>query len=865
MNMRIGRKIQVGVLLFTFIVILSTSWVYYPFLSQETPRLSHQQITTRLFTRLAAMVIVLGIFMVALSFVIRAKITRPLQQILTSLNRLARGDIPDKILDTHPGEFTALTKSINMLIDSLQDSARIIEAFASGNLMVEIRERSEHDRVMNALDAMRHSVNEVIHETDGLVQAVQDGRLDIRIHGETLTGCWRELLVNVNTIPDTLGPPIRMTAALLERIAKGESPDQIIEEYKGVFQDIKKNLNLVIEKTHDITRLAEAMAAGDLTVDVTERSIQDILMRALKTMITQLNEVVVSVKSPADTVASTSREIRSSSKHMSEGVSRQAAAAEEVSASMEQMTANIRQNADNARQTEKVALQSTKYAEESGKVVTETVVAMQQIAQKIKIIEEIANQTRMLSLNATIEAARAQEHGKAFSVVAAEVRKLSDVTKRATEEINELATSSLEVSKRAGEMLETLVPSIQKTTQFVQEISAASNEQIMGAEQINQAVQQLDYVIQQNTLTSGQMASAAEDLAGQAEQLQSTMKFFRVAETVSVATEKTLTIGAIVPTLSAQFWNRYYDFMRNGAEKLGCRLIALNADNHPETMTGYLEDLVSREVDGIIFVPYWSSGRKGLTVAAQADIPVILTDCYPDNVHPQEEFDNYVAFVGPNDIEAGYQMGLALCAATAAAEDGKKYINVVNGTSGTSVAFDRRAGLEKALREHPEIVVVGEADGDFVRDTSQRVMETLYQAHPEVKGVWCANGSTAAGVLAGIKNVGKQPGQDVIVVAMDLNPENVNAIKAGELLFDIGGHWLQGGFALVMLYDYLKGIRIPKEKSTVKLDLLPLTKKLVHQFERDFPNGVPEYDFMRHSRVHNPSTPPSVFTLKYKR
>jgi methyl-accepting chemotaxis protein len=155
---------------------------------------------------------------------------------------------------------------------------------------------------------------------------------------------------------------------------------------------------------------------------------------------------------------------------------------------------------------------------------------MQQITQKIAIIGDIATQTRMLSLNATIEAARAQEHGKAFSVVASEVRHLSNTTKKAAEEINQLATSSLEVSAQAGELLTTLVPGIQKTTELIQEISAASSEQSTGAEQINQAIQQADQITQQNTTIAEETATAAEKLANQAQQLQYTIDFFTIAE-----------------------------------------------------------------------------------------------------------------------------------------------------------------------------------------------------------------------------------------------------------------------------------------------------------------------------------------------
>jgi ABC-type sugar transport system substrate-binding protein len=324
-----------------------------------------------------------------------------------------------------------------------------------------------------------------------------------------------------------------------------------------------------------------------------------------------------------------------------------------------------------------------------------------------------------------------------------------------------------------------------------------------------------------------------------------------------------LVIGSVVPTLSAQFWNRYVEFMETGAEELGVELITLNADNSPDTMAQHLEDLVSRGVDGIMFVPYWSSGRKGLTEAARADIPVILTDSYIDDVMPQTTFDNYLAFVGPSDEEAGYQMGKMLFEATEAADDGNKYIGVINGTPGTSVAIDRRAGLERALGEHPEVVVVDEVNGNFVRDESQAAMEDLYQAHPELKGVWAANGGTATGAMTALKNAGVTPGEDVMVVAMDLNPENVTAIENGELLFDIGGHWLQGGFALVMMYDYLNGVDVPADIANVKLDLLPLTDSLMPYFKEQFPGGVPDYDFATRSKALNPDAGDYFFELSY--
>ena len=322
-------------------------------------------------------------------------------------------------------------------------------------------------------------------------------------------------------------------------------------------------------------------------------------------------------------------------------------------------------------------------------------------------------------------------------------------------------------------------------------------------------------------------------------------------------------IGVIVPTLDAQFWNSYVEFMQKGADELGVDLVVLNADNKPDQMIKGLEDLVAQGVDGIIFTPYWATAVPGLTMARDANIPVIMTDSYAEFPPQDALFPNYLAFVGPSDRDAGRQMAEALFAAITPAADGKKYIAVVNGTAGTSVAIDRRAGLQDALDANPDVVVVGEVDGNFVRDTSQTVFESLWQGNPNIQGVWAANGGTATGVMAAITSAGKTPGTDIPVVAMDLNPENVDAVEKGELLFDIGGHWLQGGFALVLMYDHLNGHPIPADVANVKLDLLPLTQDRVAQFRSDFPGGVPVYDFKARSKTYNPDAETAVFEMRY--
>jgi methyl-accepting chemotaxis protein len=193
------------------------------------------------------------------------------------------------------------------------------------------------------------------------------------------------------------------------------------------------------------------------------------------------------------------------------------------------MAASIAQNTDNAKVTDAKATKAAKEAVEGGEAVSQTVTAMKQIATKIGIVDDIAYQTNLLALNAAIEAARAGEHGKGFAVVAAEVRKLAERSQKAAQEIGQLAGSSVSVAEKAGKLLEDMVPAIRETSDLVQEITAASQEQTTGVAQINTAMGQLNKATQQNASASEELAATAEEMSGQAEQLQQLMAFFKVA------------------------------------------------------------------------------------------------------------------------------------------------------------------------------------------------------------------------------------------------------------------------------------------------------------------------------------------------
>ena len=314
---------------------------------------------------------------------------------------------------------------------------------------------------------------------------------------------------------------------LAKAVSIGDLNQKVQVTTNDEIKDLVDNVNTMTANLRDTADISTKISEGDLTVQPKPLSEKDTLGVALENMVERLRAVVADAAAASENVSGGSQELSSSSEQLSQGSTEQASAAEEASSSMEQMAANIKQNADNAAQTEKMARQSSKDAEASGDAVTKAVQAMQTIAEKIGVVQEIARQTDLLALNAAVEAARAGEHGKGFAVVASEVRKLAERSQNAATEISELSGTTVAVATEAGEMLTRLVPDIRKTAELVSEISAACREQDIGSAQINEAIQQLDQVTQQNAGASEEMSATSEELAAQAEELQASIAFFR--------------------------------------------------------------------------------------------------------------------------------------------------------------------------------------------------------------------------------------------------------------------------------------------------------------------------------------------------
>ncbi len=302
----------------------------------------------------------------------------------------------------------------------------------------------------------------------------------------------------------------------------------LILTFIGIFFLLKP----VLLGINTIAEVSSKISKGELDVKINIDSKDEIGQTAssLKVMVTKLKEIITEIITGSDNLALASEQLSTSSQQLSQHASEQAASVEEISSTMEEMAANISQNSSNAIKNEAISNITHKGIDDLSRDTDNTIKANKIIADKTSIISDIAFQTNILALNAAVEAANSGEHGRGFAVVAAEVRKLAEKSKLASDEIISEVQNGVKIAVQTGDKMKSLLPKIEESTNLIKEITASSQEQDSGAVQINNTVQQLNFVTQQNAAASEELASSSEELSAQAEKLKELVSFFKIEE-----------------------------------------------------------------------------------------------------------------------------------------------------------------------------------------------------------------------------------------------------------------------------------------------------------------------------------------------
>lgn len=305
-----------------------------------------------------------------------------------------------------------------------------------------------------------------------------------------------------------------------------------------------------------------------------------------------------------------------------------------------------------------------------------------------------------------------------------------------------------------------------------------------------------------------------------------------------------LVIGVSYPTADNVFWENYMAFIEDGGEQLGVEIRAVAAENNEQKQIADVENLIAQGIDGLILTPQSTAvARSLLRTANDAGVPVVVTDRFPEYEPGEDPDADYIGFIGPNDVQAGRGIVEAL------AEMGATGVLALGGLPGSSVAEGRQQGLEEGAEAAGVEIVqyqgVGESEDDGLQGA-----ENMLQAHAtgQADAFWCYNDSLCMGALQALRNAGRE--DEFLTGGMDLTPAAIEAIQEGRYDVSFGGHWLQGGFGLIMLYDSINGQE--PEEPIVRLDLLRVDETNVDQFVEQYIDNPPEYDFQELSRAHNP-------------
>lgn len=455
----------------------------------------------------------------------------------------------------HQGEFQQIVAGFNQTLDAvvvpLQTTARYLDQMAAGHIPTQIEEHfvGDFNLMQTSLKHCTGAIHQLISDVHHLASAAQQGQLNTRVDVEAHAGDFQKIIQGINQTLDAVVSPLHVAADCVKRIAAGDIPAPIHNQYHGDFKVLINNLNTCIlavnRLVEDTRQIAGEAQQGQLysLVDVTTHAgdfrealqgSQEILQRMVAPIQT--------VKQAAETIHVAAAEIEKGNNDLSRRTETQANALQETSANLETLTNNIRQTAEHAQQASVQASQANQMALQGGEAFNALTTTMQginetsaQIAQITGVIDSIAFQTNILALNAAVEAARAGEEGRGFAVVAGEVRNLAKRSAASAKEIKELIAASVSQTNasakqvsQAGHTMHEIVHAVQQVSHSIQAISEASGQQSSGLEQIYESMTSIDETTQQNAALVEEAAAAAESMLEQVHTLVESVNQFKI-------------------------------------------------------------------------------------------------------------------------------------------------------------------------------------------------------------------------------------------------------------------------------------------------------------------------------------------------
>ncbi len=480
-------------------------------------------------------------------------VSKPLIELQSILGSMAVNDFTMDVSEGYKGDYLSIANSIGMVRENLKSMQNLAVKISQGDISElekykAMGKRSENDMLVPAFTDMMETINKLIDEVTGIAESAAAGRLDVRGNTEQFNGEYVGIIKCINALLDAVARPIGEVTQVMTSIAQANFDKRIEGDYNGEFAQLVKAVNKTASdlKTvvDEITAVMLRVSAGDLDIENIDSYKGDFaaISEAINKITGSLNEVLGNINVAAEQVDAGAKGVSEGSQELSIGATAQASSVEQLTSSITEIASQTKQNAENAVQASNIAEEAKEDAMRGNQHMKEMLVAIEEInvasndiSKIVKVINDIAFQTKILSLNASVEAARAGSYGKGFAVVAQEVGNLAQRSAQAAQETTDLIEGTIrkvetgsQIANETAQALSSIVKHVDSVAVLVSGIAQASNEQAIGISQIDRGIEQVSDVVQNNSMTAQQSAASSEQLSGQSWQLKQMISKFRL-------------------------------------------------------------------------------------------------------------------------------------------------------------------------------------------------------------------------------------------------------------------------------------------------------------------------------------------------